>query len=301
MRYIYKVCGIVFESDIYYPQLFQSDEKPEVKIAYGEVPEHLDEKNIEFHFIEANPKQYLIKLEKIGKYLIENGSTITIQKYDQGSSEDLERFVLTNILGAISYMRNFIPMHGGVVIKDNQTFLISGASGKGKSTLLASLLNKGYTLVSDDISNVKVEDGIPYVYPGFQYLLLWKDTMKLCGIENKNYDKLLSENEKYFYPIPENQFKNERVKLDNMIILFEKEEDEDIQITGLKKIETLKINTFKPWMIQAFDKNKFLFGELIKMGNHISLFKFDCNHKKPIDKSITRLIKLMEEICLTKK
>ena len=80
MKYNYLIGGITITSDIYYPELLLSELPPQVVLSYGEVPEHLEEKNVDFPFIEANKNQYLLKLKEIGSYLVENGNKISIQK-----------------------------------------------------------------------------------------------------------------------------------------------------------------------------------------------------------------------------
>ena len=46
-------------------------------------------------------------------------------------------------------------MHGSTVAKDGRAVLITGASGAGKSDLALRLIDRGFTLVSDDRTIVK--------------------------------------------------------------------------------------------------------------------------------------------------
>ena len=50
-------------------------------------------------------------------------------------------------------------LHASCVAKDGRAVLISGASGSGKSDLALRLLDRGFTLVSDDRTIVRKEGG----------------------------------------------------------------------------------------------------------------------------------------------
>jgi serine kinase of HPr protein (carbohydrate metabolism regulator) len=50
-------------------------------------------------------------------------------------------------------------VHASTVAKDGRAVLISGASGSGKSDLALRLLDRGFSLVSDDQTHVRRESG----------------------------------------------------------------------------------------------------------------------------------------------
>lgn len=290
MKYTYLIGGITIESDIFFPELIQTDRKADVQVMYGEVPEHLEQNNVDFPFIEANENQYLLKLEKIGRLLVENGTKITIQKSPNAKSKDLENYVLTNSIGALSYQRDLIPMHGGVFIHNNKGILISGSSGNGKSTLLASLYKKGFKIISDDISNLEIVDGKLFVYPSFPSILLWKDTADKIDLHLTKIPKLRDDLEKYIFPIDLKSF-YQAVELDKIIVLQNSEVIETtIEVKGIGKIDSLRKNSFKPWMIHSFGKQKNHFQQLSKIANMINLEVFQNDKKEGIEKSVNLFI-----------
>jgi hypothetical protein len=296
MKYTYLIAGICLTSDIFYPELRQSNCSPEVFLSYGNIPDHLQDNLVDFPFIEANTNQYLLKLKGIGKILLENGTSITLEKEKKTNNLDLERYVLTNILGILSYQRNWIPMHGGVFEKNGKGILITGLSGNGKSTLLAALSQKGYKIVSDDISNVQIIDNKAFAQPCFPNLLLWKKTAELLKIETKTENKLRSDAEKYIIPLTEDQFYNKPIELTHIYVLQNKNvTEEKIELKGFGKIESLRKNTYRPWFVKTINKQKEHFIQLGQLANNINLEIFSNDHKIGIEKSVTNFIQKIDQ------
>ncbi len=296
MKYKYLVSGITIQSDIYYSELVETDNEYEVTLSYGKVPKHLIKNNVDFPFIEANENQYLLRLENIGRLLIENGTTITIEKDANGNSHDIEKYVMTNILGALSYQRDWIPMHGGVFVHNRKGILITGASGNGKSTILTALMSKGYKILSDDISNLKIIDNKIFAFPCFPYLLIWDKTAKKFNLETIDKKRIRKDMEKYIYPMDKNIFHDTPIELSKIYFLLNEEIKEDvISIQGRNKIETLKKNTYKPWMIDIFKKQKNTFIQLSHIANNISLEIIYNNHKLGFTKSFQQFIDKLEK------
>src|SRR5262249_14921703 len=77
-----------------------------------------------------------------------------------------------------------------------------GNSGAGKSTLVAALAQRGYVVLSDDVSYVRANSrGRPDVWPSPSRLRLWDSAMQALG-----YDRATSEREfrgfdKYLVPV----------------------------------------------------------------------------------------------------
>ncbi|MBF0543918.1 MAG: hypothetical protein HQM08_05785 [Candidatus Riflebacteria bacterium] len=74
--------------------------------------------------------------------------------------------VVGAVLGYVLFLRGVICLHGSVLERGGRAIGILGKSGAGKSTIAASLFQKGATLLSDDLVVIsQMEDRI-FVEPG---------------------------------------------------------------------------------------------------------------------------------------
>ena len=95
--YKYSAYGLTIESAIELPDLIAIESGiPDVQINLGEVPDFLSNPIDTGIFYQAAKNDFLISLDKIGAYRIQDGNKITVKKI--GKIEDVRFF----LLGAIS-------------------------------------------------------------------------------------------------------------------------------------------------------------------------------------------------------
>lgn len=105
----------------------------------------------------------------------------------------------------LGFGRQFVPIHAACLIKDEQVLLLHGRSGIGKSTLTYACLRHGYTLLAEDIVQVKIRKeglqfwGIPW------RLHLLPDTIRFFP-ELENHQAIRINNEWKIPILVEEQF-----------------------------------------------------------------------------------------------
>ncbi len=72
--------------------------------------------------------------------------------------------IVGGLIAALSEA-GILAIHAGVVGRDGQAILIAGRSGRGKTTLVLSLLRRGFDLLSDELALVGPDDRTILAYP----------------------------------------------------------------------------------------------------------------------------------------
>ena len=242
----YKLFGLNIQSEIELPELIRSEfEIPDVEIFLDQVPDELPGYKSKGVLYKAKSGMFLFKLDTVGKYLVENGKTIKIERLNKSTDSELRLFLLGSAFGALVHQRELLPFHGSTVVKDGRAMIISGNSGAGKSTLAAVLVKRGYHLLADDISVIDFREKEAVVYPGIPHLKLWEDVLKKMG-EKPEYDKVRPQLLKYRKPV-KGPLTNVPVVADKIIVLGTKNSEgfEAKQVKGIEKFNVLKNNTYR--------------------------------------------------------
>lgn len=197
---VFQAFGLILSSGIELPDLapFTGERVPDVRIRLGEVPPHLVEPALTGVLFEVKENQFLLRIEGVASYLVEGGQSITIQPASGSEEKEIRIFLFTSVLGALLHQRGEFPLHASAVVRDGHAFAFCGPSGVGKSTLAAALQKRGYPLIADDITVVRLDPRKqPIAVPGFSHLKLWKDALNHLGIESGELHRIRQDMEKY--------------------------------------------------------------------------------------------------------
>ena len=130
----------------------------------------------------ASGTWYLLRIGSIGsaEFLVApGGRTVSVAWTNPlAESANLVKLMLGPVLGLILRITRRLPLHAGAVAIEGNAVALLGPSGSGKSTLIASLLEHGCTLLSDDLILVDEEGGIPVVRSGQANLKLWPNSLE---------------------------------------------------------------------------------------------------------------------------
>lgn len=195
----YFAYGLNIESELSLPELFPgTSESPDVHIRYGKVPSSLSNQSYKNLTWEAVPGKFIIHIHKIAKYFVQDGQDIIIERFPHSSDEDVRTFLLGSPLGALLYQRGLFVLHASAIQTQHGAVLFTGRSGSGKSTLTSAFLQRGYAMLSDDISGIDLHtERSPRVLPAIPQTKLWPDVVSKLDINQsglkcmrKGMDKL---------------------------------------------------------------------------------------------------------------
>ncbi|MFP4042207.1 MAG: hypothetical protein ACLFT4_01915 [Bacteroidales bacterium] len=246
-RYTYKTFGLTVESDFEIPELYSSPvSQPDVQIRFGDVPGELnnvEKKGVRF---QLNKNEFLLHLDDIAGYYVQNGSAVTIEKSPAATAQEVRLFLLSVVFSALLYQRNIVSLHASAIKKGDSCFLVCGNSGAGKSTLTTEFLNQGYQLLTDDITVLTEKNGEIQVLPSYPFIKLWKDSIEHLNQPEENGFRLREQMEKYGFRL-ENEFYPEPLPVKSIFILnpHNKPEYSQHELTGVEKFNALRNHTYR--------------------------------------------------------
>lgn len=250
MPNFYRVFGLNISSAIPLPASPvppQQDAIPDIIIAYGETPVSLNNPQFKGVRFQAAPGEFLLRVDNVARYHVQNGSSITISPEVGAMNDDILVFLMGSAMGALLHQRRILALHAGAIVVNGKSVIFAGPSGIGKSTLIAGLHRRGYHFLADDVCAVMIHNGRPAVIPGFPRLKLWTDILKKLDTDKNELKSIRSGKnlEKYYLPV-ENIQENP-ISVHSLFILETINTDrmEIIELKGMKKIDPLIENTYR--------------------------------------------------------
>ena len=150
---------------------------------------------------QAAPGRFLLDLPDVARYLVEGGERVTIEPSAGASPDVVTRFARMTPLAALLYQRGLLAFHAAAVANDRGAVLLAGDSGSGKSTLLMELIQRGWTLLADELAVVTQDGKGLYVHPTFPEIALWSDTLKKFGKDPAEFEH--ADTNRLLLPLPE--------------------------------------------------------------------------------------------------
>jgi|WetSurSiteA1Bulk_404760.scaffolds.fasta_scaffold00357_6 hypothetical protein len=243
--YSYRAFGLNVSSEIpvtgFEPAMFVS---PDVTIRSGEVPELLPGAVNKGVLYQSTDKEFILRIDTVAAYHVRNGSEIIVQRLGKASEGEVSAFLIGTSFGALLHQRKLLPLHACTVLFNERCLVFAGISGAGKSTLAAALINKGGTLVADDISVIDFSLTRPAVRPAFPYLKIWDDSLTHLGISATGLEPVRGELKKYYLPVP--KFSRAYAEIDQLFVLnsHNRPEFEIKPLQGMEKFRALKKHTY---------------------------------------------------------
>ena len=274
---IYTAYGLSIRSEIELPELLPAPEHNknsaiDVQITLRSVPKSGLADNVEGPgWFQASPDALWLDIEEVARFLISDGQQIIIDPYHGADEESIRLFLLGSAFGAILFQRGHFVLHGNAIRVGNQCMVCIGDSGAGKSTLAAGFMQRGYSILSDDV--VALDDEYR-VLPGFPRIKLWKDTANHLMIDTAPLNRIRPGDEKYNYPLDE-QFQTAPLPI-RWIYLLDPDDNHTISlepITGMKRFEPLYTNTYRVGYLEEMKLQAWQLAKCGQLSNRIRLTK----------------------------
>lgn len=244
----YRCYGLTLVSDIELPELtpaeLRSVESADVRIVSGCVaPGGLVSGQQIGPYLWVTPRQLWLQVPGVARFQIEGGDRITVEGEPGVDGDSIRVFLLGSAFGALLFQRGYLVLHGNAIRVGDQCLITVGRSGAGKSTLAAGFLQRGYSLLADDVVPI---DAHCRAVPGFPRIKLWQDTADKLGIDTAPLRRIRPHLEKYSLPLREH-FAGEPLPV-RWVYLLGTHSEPDFRfepIQGLQRFQPLRANTYR--------------------------------------------------------
>lgn len=200
----YRAFGLTIESAIELPEVPKAtpDLGTDVRVVIGEPPASLSAPLRSGVLFEAQPGEYLLEVEGVARYYVRDGREVIVAPAAGADPASVRLFLLGSSLTAVLHQRGALVLHAGSCEWRGRTVAFAGASGNGKSTLLACLVARGGSSLADDATVILPDaDGALWVQPGFPQVRLWKDAVRRLGLEADEQRRVRTGVEKFAMPL----------------------------------------------------------------------------------------------------
>lgn len=284
--YRYQVYGLTIDSGIEIPELALADQATsDARIQLGTVPEHLSYPILSTEWIEYDKHSCLLKIEGVGRFLVEHGNTITIDRRENRNRNpgegappaDVRVYLLGSAFGALLHQRGWLPLHVSAVQSDRGVWAFTGDSGAGKSTLAGWLHHRfGWPIVSDDVSVLKPADPLPHLHPGPRKLKLWQDAVDYLDCHDQRLVQDLSNTPKFQLYLSDRHY-YQPGPIRSLVVLDRCEDGERSsleRVKGTQAFQAVMTAVYRPFMAEWFRDPAELMQDLITLCGQIEVYRF---------------------------
>ena len=155
-----------------------------------------------------------------------DGRTVACAELEESTAEWFRTYLLGVVLSFALLKQGHEPLHATVVVVDGKGIAFFGDSGWGKSTLAASFLQAGHTVLTDDLLIIREVDGILYGYPGPSRIKLFLDVARRFQKEKITDEPTDPDSEKLILQLARHEVRDRPVPLHRFFFLDEPQNQE---------------------------------------------------------------------------
>ena len=183
--YHYKAYGLSIASEIPLPPLKTTPTTTaDLTIKRGQLPDRPSVESTKIYraglnarFAQQGPDYLWLDWSPLVSFMAVSGNEL-IMDTTQTDDNLISLFVLSEALGLILFQKGYFLLHGSAVCIGDKGVVFLGEPGAGKSTTVAACAQKGYTIISDDMVCIQVnETGNLFLIPAFPQIKIWQHTV----------------------------------------------------------------------------------------------------------------------------
>lgn len=221
--------------------------------------------------------RFYLDVPEVAKYLVlPDTNSIVIEKASPDISfEVIATWLLGTVFAYVLQHCGYLVLHGSAIIMDGRAVIFSGDSGAGKSTLAASMVKRGYSLITDDVVVVdKSSSGRMLIIPGPAKIKLWEDALLQLNHDASGLTRILNKKNKFELPIANHG--GTGIEIASFYELNAAQDTKQIEcqpLHDMNKLNCLIKNTYRYNMLKPLKKSHEHLNECSKLAKQIKMYK----------------------------
>lgn len=247
MHYYY-IYGLNLASTIAFPEAEEIPPctSPDAEIILSTPPEWVMEEYRQGKFSSISEDIMWFRLNDELLIYVEHGRKALIWKIFQELDDvRMRTYILSGAITFLLFQRHFLLIHGSALYHNGKAYLVSGASGSGKSTTALSLLKlPGVQFASDDICATRIHGNECILHPGPPWQKVCEDVQRLDTCHEYTYIEEIGT--KYGRKLSD-RFVSVPVPIGGMFIISREDCPQLLtrQLLGGEKLKALTCNLFR--------------------------------------------------------
>ena len=291
--YKYFAYGLNISSELELDELIARDfiGEADIEIKLGECPDQITGPDWYGGWWQADDEYLLCDFTDIIRALVSrNGEEVTLQVFTEDDFQ-LRSFIYGQVLSACLLLKDYYLLHGACVKIGDKAVGFCGASGVGKSTLAWGFMKEGYTVYSDDVIALKIEEGKVIMYPGFPRLRLRKEIFGLMSIDDSLFSEIKHAREKKNFTGMD-ELPMSPVELTKLVVLkvIDTDKVSRIELKGGEALLSLQDTAYRTELEQHIFDDKTLLDRSTKLANHTRMNQVErTNHYFCLDEVLEKV------------
>jgi energy-coupling factor transporter ATP-binding protein EcfA2 len=248
----------------------------DVTIEQASVPEHLVNPSGSGEDWEMNKDSFLIRIPDVGRFLVQNGSSISVDPAMGHDPGELALYTLGTCFATLLQQRGAIVLHASAIAVGPKAVLFCGPSGAGKSTMAAMLCQYGYPLLNDDVCTLTHTEAQGYrVLSDTRKLKLWGSALEGLSLPESGLPAVSGKIDKYFVAPAHAETRSAR-PIGAIYVLEDAEPGEPVIIARLNPLEAtvqLKINAYRPALVTVMNQQEIYFRASLAFQQSAGVFR----------------------------
>jgi len=177
----YTAYGLGIHSYLSLPELPAGNGKADVIFRPGNVDGENLQPLDETRSFAATATEARYSMEGVGKFLVRSGREVIVDPKPGADERTVRLCLLGPVAGLFLHQRGWLTLHASAVAVEDSAIVFMGGQAWGKSTLAAAFNARGYGMLSDDVTAIRLDSDRPVVLPAFPQIKLWPKSVEALG------------------------------------------------------------------------------------------------------------------------